>query len=117
MHKYNAKHVTIDGINFPSTLEGKFYNFFKENGIEILELQPVFLLQDKCEVRGEKLRAITYKADFRIVHEWDEYIVDAKWMKTEVFKLKIKLWKKRYGHENNLIIAKSIKDLKRQIFE
>ena len=51
MHKYNAKHVTIDGINFPHS-RGEVLQFFKENGIEILELQPVFLLQDKCEVRG-----------------------------------------------------------------
>jgi mRNA-degrading endonuclease RelE of RelBE toxin-antitoxin system len=111
--KYWAKSVVIDGIKFSSQLEARFYKYFIEKGIEIAELQPRFLLQDKVTVRGENLRKIEYVADFRIVYEWDEYIVDAKWMRLAVFDLKIKLWKKRYWHETNLIVAKSIKELEK----
>lgn len=116
MHKYKARSTIIDGIKFTSLLEARFYKYFKDKGITILEFQPRFLLQDKCTVRGENLRKIEYIADFRIFHEWEEYIVDAKWMKLPVFDLKLKLWKKRYGHETNIIIAKSIKELETMLF-
>ncbi len=115
MHKYNSKTTIIDGIKFTSLLEARFYNYFKDKGITILELQPRFLLQDKFTVRGENIRKIEYVADFRILHEWYEYIVDAKWMKLPVFDLKLKLWKKKYGHENSIIIAKSIKELEKML--
>jgi len=113
MHKYKARSTIIDGIKFTSLLEARFYKYFQEKGITILELQPRFLLQDKCTVRGENLRKIEYVADFKILHEWDEYIIDAKGMKLPIFDLKLKLWKKRYGHENCIIIAKSIKELEK----
>lgn len=113
--KYGAKSVVIDGVKFSSQLEARFYKYFKEKGIKIVELQPRFLLQDKVTVRGENLRKIEYVADFRILYEWDEYIVDAKGMRLPVFDLKIKLWKKRYWHENNLIVAKSIKELEQKL--
>jgi len=115
MHKYNSKTTIIDGIKFTSLLEARFYSYFKDKGITILELQPRFLLQDKFTVRGENIRKIEYVADFRILHEWDEYIVDAKGMKLPVFDLKLKLWKKKYGHENSIIIAKSIKELEKML--
>jgi len=36
-------------------------------------------------------------------------------MSVPVFALKYKLWLKKYGSENTLIIAKSIKDLQQQL--
>jgi hypothetical protein len=36
-------------------------------------------------------------------------------MKLPVFDLKLKLWKKKYGHENSIIIAKSIKELEKML--
>lgn len=115
MHKYKAQSVEIWGIKFSSKLEGRFYQYFIDKGIKIVELQPRFILQDKCTIRWENLRKIEYIADFRIVYEWDEYIVDAKWLELDIFKLKIKLWKKKYGHENTIIIAKSIKELEKKL--
>ncbi|MCP4523124.1 MAG: DUF1064 domain-containing protein [Candidatus Gracilibacteria bacterium] len=115
MHKYGAKKTEIDGIKFDSLLEGRFYRYFKENNIKILEFQPSYLLQDKFKYNGKTIRAIKYIADFKIEHNGDIYIVDAKGMTTPVFALKHKLWLKRYGSENILIIAKSIKDLKTKI--
>lgn len=76
--KYGAKSIEISGVKFSSLLESRFYKYFIEKGIEIVELQPRFLLQDKVTVRGENLRKIEYVADFRILYEGDEYIVDAK---------------------------------------
>lgn len=69
MHKYKAKSIVIDGIKFTSLLESRFYRYFKDNGITILEFQPRFLLQDKFTIRGENIRKIEYVADFRILHE------------------------------------------------
>lgn len=115
MHKYNSKTIIIDGIKFTSLLEARFYKYFKDKGITILELQPRFLLQDKFTVRGENIRKIEYVADFRILHEWDEYIVDAKGLELDIFKLKIKMWKFIYWDKLNLIISKSIVDLQKQL--
>ena len=45
MEKYRAKKTEIDGIKFSSLLESRFYNWFKSNNIEIIELQPRYELQ------------------------------------------------------------------------
>lgn len=52
-----------------------------------IEIQPGFTMPS-----GEKIRAITYIADFRY-HDLDgiEHIVDVKGYKTEIYKLKKKL--------------------------
>lgn len=114
-HKYWAVKTEIDWIKFDSKLESRFYTYFKTHDIEILELQPVFILQDKFRYDWKAIRAIKYIPDFKIKYKWDIYYVDSKWMSDAVFKLKHKLWLKKYWDENILIIAKSIKDLENKI--
>lgn len=115
IHKYRASSTIIDWIKFSSKLESRFYQYFIDIGIEILELQPRFILQEKFELNGEKIRAIEYVSDFKIKHQGDVFYVDSKGFLTPEFKIKLKLWKKIYWQDNYLIIAKSIKDLEKQL--
>ena len=43
------------------------------------------------------------------------YYIDSKWFEEPVFKLKKKLWQKRYWGDNILLVVKSIKQLKEHI--
>jgi len=114
-HKYWAVKTEIDWIKFDSKLESRFYHYFKNNNIEILELQPVFILQEGFRYEWKAIRAIKYIPDFKIKYKWGIYYVDSKWLADAVFKLKHKLWIRKYWDENILIIAKSIKDLESKI--
>lgn len=115
MEKYRAKKTEIDWIKFSSLLESRFYKYFRDNSIEIIELQPRYELQSWFRYNGKAIRKIEYVADFKIRYEGDTFIIDAKGMSIPVFALKYKLWIRKYGNENTLIIAKSIKDLEKQL--
>lgn len=100
--KYKNTKVEVDGHKFDSKKEAKRYEQLKaleaEGKISELELQPVFLLQDSFVCDGKKERAIKYIADFQYYdYETDQYIVeDVKGMKTDVYKLKRKLFLYQY---------------------
>lgn len=102
--KYNAKKVEIDGIKFDSKAEGDYYLHLKQQVAErkILgfERQKRMLLQEGFSVEGVKgkIRPIFYVVDF-IITENDGTLtyVDVKGMETDVFKLKKKLFMKRYN--------------------
>jgi len=69
----------------------------KAGKIKNLKLQPVFLLQEGFYYQGEAIRQITYRADFEYVNEKGERVVeDVKGFKTDVYKLKKKLFLKKY---------------------
>lgn len=69
------------------------------------------------ECRWKKFRPIEYKSDFVIKKDWDIYIIEMKWMETPEFKMKYKMFMRRYWHENELIVAKSIKDLNNKLYQ
>ena len=101
--KYHNKIVEVDNIKFQSKKEAKRYNELKllerANIIQDLELQKSFELQPKyINNNGEHIRAITYKADFVYYdNEKQQYIVeDTKGFRTEVYKLKKKLFEYKY---------------------
>ena len=102
--KYNAKKVEVDGIKFDSKAEGDYYLHLKQQVTErqILgfERQKRMLLQEGFSVEGVKgkIRPIFYVVDF-IITENDGTLtyVDVKGMETDVFKLKKKLFMKRYN--------------------
>lgn len=103
MNKYFNKKVIVDGIKFDSKKEAKRFQelmILKKAGlIRELELQPVFVLQESyTNNKGEKVRAIIYKADFIYFDiNLDRYIVeDVKGYKTDVYKLKKKLFEYQY---------------------
>jgi hypothetical protein len=100
--KYNNKKTEKYGRKWDSLMELSFYEHLlklKEAG-EVLEieLQPVFLLQDKYKYKDKTVRAITYKSDFKVTYDDGNVIVwDVKGQLTECFKLKWKLVKCKYS--------------------
>lgn len=101
--KYKNKKTELDGITFDSKREAERYAELKllEKAGEIshLELQPEVILQDKFVYKGKTVRAIKYKADFAYFDKVSgkAVIEDVKGMETETFKLKKKLFLKKYG--------------------
>ena len=66
-----------------------------------MELQKEYILQDKFKINGKTRRKITYRADFSYVLAEDDtiHVVDVKGFKTELYKLKKKLFEYKYGIE------------------
>lgn len=103
--KYNARKVTLDGHRFDSQREARRYEELKalEAGGKIsqLELQPRFELQAGFRYRGEAVRKIEYVADFKYLdYERGGLVVeDVKGMRTDVYRLKKKLFLAKYGDD------------------
>ena len=102
MSKYGNKAVAVDGIMFASKREAKRYKelylLLKCGKISALELQKKFILQPPYKKNGKSIREITYVADFVYFDkERNKVIVeDSKGYRTEVFKLKKKLFEYVY---------------------
>lgn len=98
--KYNAVKTEVDGIKFDSAKESKRYANLKllerAGVIENLKLQPRFLLQEGFTYNGHKERKIEYVADFQYERNGQTIVEDVKGMKTEVYKLKRKLFLYKY---------------------
>ena len=100
--KYHSKKVVVDGITFDSKKEAKRYQELKlmerAGIIKELELQKEFELQPGFKKNGKTYRKITYKADFCYFHneEYKYICEDVKGFKTEVYKLKKKLFEYKY---------------------
>lgn len=102
--------VTVDGYSFDSKAEAKRYAellLLEAAGrIEDLTIHPVYLLQAAFrDASGRKHRAITYEADFSYTEVLDPQSVqgravaeDVKGHRTEVFKLKEKLFRFKHPH-------------------
>ena len=103
--KYHSKKVIIDGIKFDSKREGEYYQKLKilekKGLIKDLELQKEYLLQDKFVINGKTRRKITYRADFSYVSTEDDrlHVIDVKGFRTDLYKLKKKLFEYKYGVE------------------
>ena len=103
--KYHSKKVIIDGIKFDSKKESEEYLRLKvlekQGLIKDLELQKEYLLQDKFVINGKTRRKITYRADFVYydVREKKQHVIDVKGFRTELYKLKKKLFEYKYGVE------------------
>ena len=99
-HKYNAKKVKVDGIKFDSKKEANRYFELKmlerAGKIKELKLQPKFLLQDGFVRDGEKYRAIFYIADFEYIKDGKKVVEDVKGVRTQTYKLKKKMFLKKY---------------------
>lgn len=104
-HKYHAKKTAVDGITFDSRKEAERYKELKAlelvGKIDMLELQPRFELQESFKHKGKTIRKIEYVADFvyRDLSTYELIVEDVKGVKTDVYKLKKKLFLKRYGNE------------------
>lgn len=103
--KYKNKKVSCDGFEFDSQKERNYYLKLKTMEdlglIKDLELQKEYILQDKFVLNGKTRRKITYKADFSYVSTEDDklHVVDVKGFKTDVYKLKKKMFEYKYQTE------------------
>lgn len=103
--KYNAKKVEIDGIKFDSKAESEYYLHLKEmvekKEIQGFERQVKMTLQEsfylETPVGKKKIRAITYKADFKVIeNDGSIKYIDVKGIETTEFRMKRKMFAERY---------------------
>lgn len=110
--KYNNKKTQVKAYVFDSALEAKRYRqleLMQQAGeISDLRLQVPFLLQESFVKNGKTYRKIEYIADFVYYdNKLKKTIVeDTKGIKTDVFKIKQKLFEKQYQHLEIKIITK-----------
>lgn len=101
-NKYQNKKVVYDDIQFDSIKEKNRYIQLrlleKAGEIKDLELQKTFILQPSFKKNGTTYRAITYKADFTYLdlRTNKNVVEDTKGFKTEVYKIKKKLFEYVY---------------------
>ena len=102
--KFNAKKVTIDGIEFDSTFEGERYSILKmlEKGKAIRDLE----LQVKFPIIINDILICNYIADFVYYENGKRIVEDAKGVKTPEYRLKKKLMKA----VNNIDILETFKN-------
>lgn len=105
MSKYHNKKIICDGYKFDSKKEANYYTKLKllqrAGLIKDLELQKTFILQPSFKLNNKTLRQITYIADFTYISVSDnrQHVVDVKGFKTDVYKLKKKLFEYKYKIE------------------
>lgn len=100
MSKYNNKKVQVDMKVFDSVLEAKRYIQLalleRAKVIKNLQLQVPFLLQEGFRKNEKIYRKIEYIADFVYEENGKTVVEDTKGVKTEVFKIKQKLFEYKY---------------------
>jgi len=99
--KYNNKRIEIDGYQFDSKLEADFYQrlkpLVKSGKIKELKIHPRYLLQEGFTKNGKHYQPIYYIADFEVLYDDGVTVIyDTKGMRTEVYKIKRKLFEYRY---------------------
>lgn len=103
MMKYKNKKITFKGIKFDSIKERDYYTILKnyENigRIKDLKLQVPFELIPSYKINNKTIRGIKYIADFTYIQDNKLHIVDVKGYRTEVYKLKKKLFEYKYKIE------------------
>lgn len=100
-NKYHARKATVDGITFDSRREADRYLVLKsmeeDGAIEDLRRQVRYELVPAFDVDGKHYRPVYYVADFVYVEDGKEVVEDVKGMVTDVYRLKSKLFARRYG--------------------
>lgn len=105
VRKYHNKKVSYDGYTFDSIKEKNYYiklKLLEKTGkIKELELQKEFELQPSFKLNNKTSRKITYRADFTYKTTEDDklHVIDVKGFRTDVYRLKKKLFEYRYGIE------------------
>lgn len=109
--KYNNKKMQVDGYIFDSALEAKRYRQLvllqRAGEISNLRLQVPFLLQDSFRKNNKTYRKIEYIADFVYEENGQTIVEDTKGMKTDVFKIKQKLFENKYRDLTIKIVTKN----------
>ena len=105
VRKYHNKKVEYDGYTFDSIREKNYYIKLKllekAGKIKELELQKEYELQPSFKINNKTSRKITYRADFTYKTTEDDklHVVDVKGFRTDVYRLKKKLFEYKYRIE------------------
>ena len=103
MNKYHNKKVIYNGITFDSIKEKNRYIELKllerAGVIKDLKLQYEFELQPAFILNKKKIKKISYIADFFYFdNKLNDYVVeDTKGMRTDVYKIKKKMFEELYN--------------------
>jgi hypothetical protein len=103
--KYHNKKIIVNGITFDSIKESRRYAtlfLLERNGrIRNLRLQVKYELQPKYKINNKTIRSINYVADFVYYDtiRGCEVIEDTKGFRTEVYKIKKKMFEYIYKKE------------------
>lgn len=104
-NKYKNTKVEYKGIKFDSIKEMKHYQLLeylqKIGEIKELKLQVPYELIPKYKINNKTVRKCVYVADFTYITTKDDklHIIDTKGFKTDVYRLKKKLFEYKYGVE------------------
>lgn len=105
INKYKNQKTIINNIKFDSKKEANRFVYLnmllKAHEIKDLELQKEFILQEAFDKNNKHYRKISYIADFYYYDlKRNKWIVeDVKGIRTEVYKLKKKLFEYKYDLE------------------
>lgn len=104
-NKYHNTKVEYKRIKFDSVKEMKYYQLLeykqKIGEIKNLKLQVPYELIPTYKINNKTIRKTQYKADFTYISVKDNklHVVDTKGFRTEVYKLKKKMFEYKYGIE------------------
>lgn len=108
--KYRNKKTQVDMYVFDSVLEARRYKQLalleRAGEIKNLKLQVPFLLQESFRKNGKTYRKIEYIADFVYEEKGQTIVEDTKGIKTDVFKIKQKLFEYKYPNLSLKIITR-----------
>lgn len=108
--KYRNKKTQVDMYVFDSVLEARRYKQLvlleRAGEIKNLKLQVPFLLQESFRKNGKTYRKIEYIADFVYEEKGRTIVEDTKGIKTDVFKIKQKLFEYKYPNLSLKIITR-----------
>lgn len=102
MSKYHSRKTKVDGITFDSKAEAERYAelrlLLRAGIVRELKLQPEFELIPAFRKNGRTYRRTVYRADFSYYDATSGQFVieDVKGMKTELYRLKKKLFEYKY---------------------
>jgi hypothetical protein len=109
-NKYNARKAKIDGYTFDSQREAERYSELKlmEKAGEIKDLivHPKIELQPGFYYRNQRIRAITYEADFLYDKDSNIIVEDIKGMETQAFKIKWKMAQYKFRNSETVEFRK-----------
>ncbi|MDY6867004.1 MAG: DUF1064 domain-containing protein [Chloroflexota bacterium] len=104
-NKYNARKVTIDGIEFDSKAEGRRYMFLKSEQqagrISDLECHPRFRLMDAYRWNGKTYKSVNFTPDFQYQQGGKTVCEDVKGgpTRTTAFTLRLKMWIRQHPED------------------
>jgi hypothetical protein len=110
-NKYGNQSVALDGKILDSKAEARRYQELKllhEAGvIHKLVVHPRYTLLEPFECKGIRYRGISYEADFTYTEDGVEVVEEIKGAKTQVWRLKEKLFMDRYGDRVDLRVLEA----------